>query len=145
MARKLTPSAKRHALGLDARYRMQSDVRLIVQVPRGSAVDRQLRERALPSIAGGAVFVEVEPADAEGRLEPPAAGQVVLSLPSPEGLEREADTVRRVIGRAGSGVEPLVVVVDVAEELREEELAALVDAAGHSSRAVILRIIAGDA
>jgi hypothetical protein len=42
---------------------------------------------------------------------------------------------------AGTGVEPLVVVVEAAEELREDELAAIVDAAGHTSRAVILRIL----
>ena len=41
-------------------------------------------------------------------------------------------------------MQPLVVTVDAAEELRESELAAVVDAAGHTSRAVILRII-GDA
>jgi hypothetical protein len=85
--------------------------------------------------------VEVGPTDAEGVLEAPAAGQVVLSVPSPEALEREAGEVRRVIGQAGTGVEPLVVVVEAAEELREEELAAVLDAASHTSRAVILRIM----
>jgi hypothetical protein len=66
---------------------------------------------------------------------------VVLSLPSPEALEREADEVRRVIGQAGTGIEPLVVVVEAAEELREEELAAVLDGASHTSRAVILRVL----
>jgi NAD(P)H-flavin reductase len=88
------------------------------------------------------VLVEHGPTDANGVLEAPAAGQVVLSLPSPEALAREAGEVRRVIGLAGgTGVEPLVVVVEAAEELREVELAALLDAAGHTSRAVILRIV----
>jgi hypothetical protein len=118
---------------------MAVDPRLIIQVPRGSAVDRQLSAPGLESVAGGEVVVEVLDADAEGVLEPPAAGQVVLSVPSPEGL-READEVRRVIAQAGTGVEPLVVVVEAAEELREDELAAVLDAAGHASRAVILRI-----
>jgi hypothetical protein len=115
--------------------------RLIVQLPRGGAVARQLSAQAPPSVAGGNVVVDAGPTDAEGNLEAPSAGEVVLSLPSPEALEREADEVRRVITQAGTGVEPLVVVVEAAEELREEELAAIVDAAEHARRAVILRII----
>ena len=115
--------------------------RLIVQVPRGSAVERQLEAQTLPSVASGDVVVEVGPTDLEGRLEAPAAGQVVLSLLSSEALEREAGQVRRVIAHAGTGVEPLVVDVEAAEELRENELAALLDATNHASRAVILRII----
>jgi hypothetical protein len=117
--------------------------RLIVQPPRGGAVDRQLRAQAPPSVASGDVVVEPGPTDADGRLEA-LPGQVVLSVPSPEALEREADEVRRVVGGAGTGVEPLVVLVEAAEELREEELAALLDAASHTSRPVILRIM-GDA
>jgi hypothetical protein len=123
---------------------MANEPRLIIQLPRGGAVDRQLRTQAPQSVATGEVVVEVGPTDAEGRLEPPAAGQVVLSLPSPEALEREAGEIRRVIGQAGTGVEPLVVVLETADELREDELAALLDAATHTSRAVIVRII-GDA
>jgi hypothetical protein len=118
--------------------------RLIIQVPRGGAVERQLAASPLQAISSGDVVVEAGPTDDDGHLEPLAAGQVVLSLPSPEALQREADEVRRVIVQAGTGVEPLVVVVEAAEELREEELAAILDAAGHASRAVILRI-AGDA
>ena len=123
---------------------MANEPRLIIQLPRGGAVDRQLRTQAPQSVATGEVVVEVGPTDAEGRLEPPAAGQVVLSLPSPEALEREAGEIRRVIGHAGTGIEPLVVVLETADELREDELAALLDAATHTSRAVIVRII-GDA
>jgi hypothetical protein len=115
--------------------------RLIVQLPRGGAVERQLGAQALPAVASGDIAVETGPTDAEGNLEAGAAGQVVLSVPSPEALEREAGEVRRVIGQAGTGVEPLVIVVEAAEELREEELAAVLEAAEHSSRAVILRII----
>ena len=117
--------------------------RLIIEVPRGSAVDRQLSAQGLRSVASGDIVVEVAPTDAEGNLEAPAAGQVVLSVPSPEALQREAAEVRRVIGRAGTGVEPLVVVVEAAEEVRKDELAPVLDAAGHTSRAVILRIIRG--
>jgi hypothetical protein len=123
---------------------MAYEPRLIIQVPRESAVERQLRSQPPESVADGEVVVEAGPTDAEGRLEATEVGEVVLSLPSPEGLEREADEVRRVIGQAGTGIEPLVVVVEAAEELRDDELAAILDAAGHASRPVILRIV-GDA
>ena len=115
--------------------------RLTLQAARGSAVERQIGLQALESVASGDVVVEAGPADAHGQLESPAAGEVVLSLPSPEALQREAAEVRRVIEQAGTGVEPLVVEVEAAQELREDELAALLDAADHASRAVILRII----
>ena len=114
---------------------------LIVQLPRGGKVDRQLAAHALPSMAGGDVVVVVGPTDAQGNLEAPAAGQVVLAVASPEALAREAGEVRRVIGQAGTGVEPLVIVVEAAEELREDELAAVLGAARHTSRAVMLRIV----
>jgi hypothetical protein len=120
---------------------MEYQPRLIIQLARGSAVDRQLKAQAPPSVASGEVVVEVGPTDPEGRLEAPDAGQVVLSVPSPETLERQGADVRRVIGQAGAGIEPLVVVVEAAEELREEELAAVLDGASHTSRAVILRIL----
>jgi hypothetical protein len=87
------------------------------------------------------VVLEHGATDAEGNLEALAAGQVVMSLPSPEALAREAGEVRRVIGQAGTGVEPLVIVVEAAAELREEELAAALDAADRTPRAVILRVV----
>jgi hypothetical protein len=114
---------------------------LIVQVPSGGAIDTQLGAHALPSMESGRVVVEAGPTDVEGNLEAPAAGQVVLSLPSPEALEREAGQVRRVIAHAGTGIQPLVVEVEAAEGLRESELEALLDATHHASRAVILRIV----
>ncbi len=86
-------------------------------------------------------MIEAEAADAEGNLEPPDAGDVVLSVPSPETLSREGVEVRRVIAHAGSGVEPLVVVIEAAEELREDEMAPVLEAAGHAKRPVILRVI----
>ena len=101
---------------------------------------RQLTVQAPQGVAGGEVVVEVGPIDAEGNLEPPRAGQVVLSLPSPEALTRQAVDVRRVLEGAGTGIEPLVVVVEAAEQLRDEELAQVLDAARHSLR-IILRII----
>jgi hypothetical protein len=115
---------------------------LIVEVPNGGAVQRRLGSAPPPSVVGGDVVVKAGPTDSAGRLEAAAAGQVVLSLPSPEGLARDPDSVRRVIGQAGTGTEPLVVVIEAAQELREAELAAVLDAAGHTSRAVILRVIA---
>jgi hypothetical protein len=114
---------------------------ILVQVPRGSAVQSQLSERPPSSVSSGDVVVEVGATDAEGNLEQAAAGEVVLSVPSPEALVREADEVRRVIARAGTGAEPLVVVVEAAEELREDELAPLLAAAVHTSRPVIVRVI----
>jgi hypothetical protein len=114
---------------------------LIVQVARASAVERQLGPLVPWDLSGGEVLLNVLPADAQGVLEPPAAGQVVLSVPSPEALSREAAQVRRVIARAGTGVEPLVIVVEAAEELREDELAPVVEAAGDTSRPVILRVM----
>jgi hypothetical protein len=116
---------------------------LIVQVPRGSALQRQLRELPPSSVAGAEVVVEAGATDDEGNLEAAAAGEVVLSVPSPEALAREADEVRRVIAQAGTGVEPLVVVVEAAEELRDEELAPALAATAHTSRPVILRVIRG--
>jgi hypothetical protein len=114
---------------------------LIIEVARGGAVDRQLGERAPQAVASGEIAVVLGPADAKGHLEPPAAGEVVLSVPSPEALTREAAEVRRVIAEAGTGTEPLVVVVEAAEELRDDELAVVVDAAGRASRPVILRVL----
>ena len=112
-------------------------------MPRGGALDRQFSADAPASVASGEIVIVRGPTDAEGVLEPPAVGEIVMSLPSPEALRREAGEFRRVIARAGPGVEPLVVVVAVAEELRADELAAVLDAASRSSRAVILRVVRG--
>jgi hypothetical protein len=120
---------------------MATEPALIVQVPRGGAVDRALGADPPQAVADGEIVVTRGPTDADGRLEPPEAGEVVLAVPSPETLEREPDEVRRVIQRAGTGTDPLVVEVEGAEELRDEELAAVVAAAEHTSRAVILRIL----
>ena len=121
---------------------MVSEPTLVIQVPEGSAIGAELPAQVIQG-AGRHVVVETGPTDAQGRLEAPAAGEVVLSVPSPEALAREAGEVRRVIAQAGTGVEPLVVVVEAADELREDELAAVIEAAGHTSRAVILRIVGG--
>jgi hypothetical protein len=120
---------------------MAHQPKLIIQVARGSAVERQLSTSPPEALGGDEVVVETGYTTADGHLEPSDAGTVVLSVPSPEALAREADEVRRVIARAGSGVEPLVVVVEAAEELRDDELAAVRDAAGHAPRPVILRVM----
>jgi hypothetical protein len=120
---------------------MADDPRLILQIPAGGAVDRALRENPPPSLAGGDVVVEHGPTDDQGVLEPPIAGQVVLSVPSPEALRRQAGNVGEVIDRAGTSAEPIVIVVEAAEELREDELAAVIAAADRAPRPVILRVI----
>jgi regulator of extracellular matrix RemA (YlzA/DUF370 family) len=117
---------------------MAHEAKLIIQLPGGSAVHRQLSEQRPESVA-----IDAGPTDEEGNLVPPDVGEVVLSVASPEALAREAAEVRRVVGEAGTGIEPLVVVVEGAEELRDDELAAVLDAAGRTPRAVILRIIRG--
>lgn len=120
---------------------MAFDPRLIIEVPRDGSVERQLRRERPEAIASGEVVVEAGPTDAQGNLEAPAAGQLVYSVPSPEALPREADELRSVLQKAGSGVEPLVVAVEAAEELRAEELAVVLQAAEHASRPAILRIV----
>ena len=114
---------------------------LIIQLARGGAVEQQLERERPPSVAGGGVVLDAHAPDAAGRLAASEAGQLVLSVPSPEALTREPDAVRRVIDGAGAGPEPLVVEVEAAEELRDDELAVVLDAAAHTSRNVILRII----
>ena len=120
---------------------MAHQPKLIIQVARGSAVERQLATSPPEALGGGGAVVETGYTTADGHLEPSDAGTVVLSVPSPEALARQADDVRRVIAGAEAGVEPLVVVVEAAEELRDDELAAVLAAAGHAARPVILRIL----
>jgi hypothetical protein len=115
--------------------------RLIIEVPRGGPVQRQLSSDPPPSAAGDDVVIEIGATDEAGNLEPPYGGEAVYAVPSPEGLRREADEVRRVIEQAGTGDEPLVIEVEAAEELRDDELSAVLDAVAHTSRPVILRII----
>ena len=120
---------------------MAYEPKLIIEVPRGGAVENQLTSDPPPSVAGDDVVIEIGATDEAGNLEPPYGGEAVYAVPSPEGLAREADEVRRVIAEAGTGDEPLVIEVEAAEELREDELSAVLEAAGHTSRPVILRII----
>jgi hypothetical protein len=65
-----------------------------------------------------------------------------MSVLSPEALRREPDEVRDVIRDAPDDREPLVIIVEAAEELREEELGVVLDAAARANRRVIVRIMA---
>src|SRR5262245_22924716 len=100
---------------------------IVVQAGSESAVARQLRSERPDGFA-----LATEPSD---------AGQVVLAVPSPEALRRDPEVVLRVVDEAGPGDEPLVIVIEAAEELRDDELAAVRDAAARTSRPVVLRII----
>ena len=122
---------------------MTSDAVVIVQVPRGSAVDGYLRTYPPPCVASGGVVVERVAAEPDGRLGPPEAGEVVMSVLSPEGLRSDQQQVRDVIRQAAPDSGPLVIVIEAAEELREDELAAVLDAAARADRAVVLRVMAG--
>jgi hypothetical protein len=115
--------------------------RLIVEVPSGGALERTLGANPPASVADGDVVVESGPTDAQGNLESQDAGQIVMSVPSPEALRREPEEVRRVIAGAGEGTRPLVIEVEDAEDLREQELGAILEATRHTSRAVILRVV----
>ena len=119
---------------------MADEPTLIIQVPAGSAIEQQLRDRPPASLAADDVLVQTGPTDAEGILEA-IAGEIVLSFPAPEELGRRPEELRHVLDRAGTGTAPLVVVIQAGEELLEEEAAPLVDAARRAPRTVILRII----
>jgi hypothetical protein len=112
---------------------------LIIQVPRGSAIERQLQADPPPALRGPGLLVQAAATDEEGNLEE-LAGEVVFSVPSPEELPRHADEVRRVLRHPGTGTAPLVIVVEAAEELQDVEAAPVVEAAQRAPRQVILRI-----
>jgi hypothetical protein len=114
---------------------------LIVQIPRGGALDRQLRDDPPGAVASGAVVIEHGPTDEHGALEAAGAGEPVLSFASPEALRREPEAAHEAIAQAGTGTEPLVVVIGEAESLTDAELSPLLAAAAHTSRPVIVRII----
>jgi len=113
---------------------------VIVQLPRDGAVDRELHAYPPPSVASGQVVLDHVLAGADGRLEPPEASEIVMSVLSPEAL-RQPSEVRDAIEQAPDKRKPLMIIVEAAEELREEELAVVVDAAERAHRKVIIRIM----
>ena len=119
---------------------MAKEVGLVVELTRGSAVDRNVRADVPPSIKSGRVALDHIEADDLGRLSPPPAGQVVLTVLSPEALRRDPQVVRDAIAQADSD-QPPVIVVEAGEYLREDEIAAVLDAADRADRTVILRIL----
>jgi hypothetical protein len=121
---------------------MAGPVRVIVQLARDGEVDRYLRADPPPSLASDQVVLDHIAADPPGDIGPPEAGEVVMSVLSPEALTRDAQEVRDVVARAEASDEPLTIVVEAAEELREDELAVVLDAARRAGRLVILRIMA---
>jgi hypothetical protein len=122
---------------------MADEVKLIIQVPHGSSIDLYLKADPPAAIADVRVIVEHLGAGTDGKLLPPEAGEVVLSVPSPEALRRESEQVMAAISEAAADGPPLVVLVDGAEELRDDEVSAVLDAALQTERIVILRILAG--
>jgi len=121
---------------------MASEVDVIVELPRDGAADRNLRASPPPSVASGRVILDHVTPEVPGRLGLPEAGQVVMSVLSPEALRRDRQEVEDVIRRATEDDEPLVIIVEAAEELREDELGVVADAAARAHRQVILRVMA---
>ena len=113
---------------------------MIFQVPRGSAIERQLRDEPPAALRGDDVLVETGPTDDHGNLEA-LAGETVLSVPSFEELERHADGLRHTLRQAGTGSQPLVILVGAAELIADQLATAVVDAARDAPRPVVVRVI----
>ena len=120
-----------------------AQVELIVQLPAGSSIARHLAQDPPASVAGGEVVLEHLDAGPGGRLGPPEAGEVVLTVPSPEALRREDVDVAAELAGARGDRGPLTVIVEAAEYLRDDELQAVLVAAAQTGRVVILRILEG--
>jgi hypothetical protein len=121
---------------------MTDEADLIVQLARDSMVDRNLRAQPPPILVSGRVVLDHVAPDESGRLGPLEVGEIIMSVLSPEALRREPDQVRDVIEHAPETDEPLVILVEAAEELREDELTVVADAAARGQHPVILRVIA---
>jgi hypothetical protein len=119
---------------------MAEEPALIIQVPRASAIERQLQDEPPPALRADDVLVQTGPTDEQGNLEA-LAGEVVLSVASPEELGRQRDEVERVLRGAGTGTAPLVIVIEAGEELHENEAAPVLDGARRAPRPVILRFV----
>ena len=122
---------------------MPTEPSLIIRVRQGSRLESQLRDSP-PSLVGeGSVSLDpvAPPSSGAATIEPPNPGQVVYALPSPEGLVRERQELHDAISGAPHGVEPLVIVIEAGNELRDDELEAAVNAADTTSRPVILTVL----
>jgi hypothetical protein len=119
---------------------LEASESVIVELARDGEVDRNLRADPPPSVVGGRVILAHFAADADGQLEAPEGGEVVLSVLSPESL-RDTEQVENTVLEADTGDEPPVIVVEAAEYLREDELAAVIDVAERLERVIILRIM----
>jgi hypothetical protein len=122
---------------------MASEASVIVELVRDGEVDRNLRADPPPSVQSGRVVLDHFPGDEDGRLGLPEAGEIVLTVPSPEALRRDQEVQDAVVGDEGDD-QPPVIIVEAAEYLREDELAPVLEAADLAQRVVILRIL-GDA
>jgi hypothetical protein len=120
---------------------LEASESVIIELVRDGEVDRNLRADPPPSVVGGRVILDHFAADADGRLEAREGGEVVLSVLSPESL-RDTEQVENTLLEADTGDEPPVIVVEAAEYLREDELAAVIDVAERLQRVIILRIMA---
>jgi hypothetical protein len=89
---------------------------------------------------GDAVLVETGPTDQQGNLES-LAGQTVVSVPSLLELERQVDGLRHVLRQAGTGTQPLVIMVGAAEQIDDRLATALVEAARDAPRPVFIRVM----
>lgn len=115
---------------------------VVLRLPRDGELERRFRSEP-PDGADGVALDPVDPSSS-GRIELPDPGKLVFSVLAPEELPRDADALRRAVRSAGPGDEPLVIAVEAASELQPDELAAVLDAAAHAERPVILTVL-GDA
>jgi hypothetical protein len=120
---------------------MRIEPSLILQIPRFGEVARRLRADPPMSVANGHVVVEHFPLDDDGRLEAPDGGEVILTVLSPEALRREPERARDAARQAAESDQPPVIIVEAAEELREDELAVVLDAADRAHRILIMRVM----
>jgi hypothetical protein len=123
---------------------MPHEPSLIVRVRQDSRLEHQLRDEPPTLLAqGNSVSLDpvASPSSGAGTIEPPRPGQVVYALPSPEGLVRERQELHDAVSGAPHGDEPLVIVIEAGNELRDDELEAAVRAADTTSRPVILTVL----
>src|SRR5262249_57675495 len=99
---------------------MTNEPGLIVQLPRDGEVDRQFRADPPPSVASGQIVLDHVAREADGRLPPPEAGEIVMSVPSPETLAREPDEVRDVIRNPPEQHPPLLIILEAPHVFRDD-------------------------